>query len=394
MSVVIRQCLSDPPRLKSGQFLFLKKIVDDLSSGLVALPEFLPFLPDYLTAEQRLSFAAEALYALKLVDKQGLSSRSMNLVITPNGHHWLNDSNENKLKAVLAALRNKRDIHVRYIEVFSFFPRTVTVHSRRAVFDYKEGLITHFNRLKLDEWVSFNTFVESTNPFNELISAHGIRALSINNVALFSESEAYSHWQSIVVDFLFQRLAALGAVEFGVDDCGSYSFRIKQGGAFLFGMSDSFSLDAENECVLLVQPDFDIVFLSPQPSVEAQCAPFCERLSSGIGTLFKLTRESVLLSVGQEYTFERVIELLERFSLQSLPDNVTHELKSWFDSARSISIRSTELIVAPDADTARRIVMICEQDVRLLADCYVELLDYSKKQSVLTKLRKQGIILQ
>ena len=79
------------------------------------------------------------------------------------------------------------------------------------------------------------------------------------------------------------------------------SFRLTDVGRYILGLAGDFSYRPEKSAggEIVVQPNFEIVFLSPSPLAEAMLARFAERLPSaargrrGIGALFKITRAAI-----------------------------------------------------------------------------------------------------
>ena len=78
-----------------------------------------------------------------------------------------------------------------------------------------------------------------------------------------------------------------------------------------------------------MQPNYEIVFLSPSPGVEAELGRFCERIGRDVGVIFRISRQSLQKAEAAGMDAERVIALLTRSSRSPLPSNVVHEIRGW-----------------------------------------------------------------
>jgi hypothetical protein len=123
-------------------------------------------------------------------------------------------------------------------------------------------------------------------------------------------------------------------VETGISADGRPGFRMTDAGRQLLGIpreglssvADAGRPQAEP---LVVQPNFEIVFLSPAPGVEAVLGRFCERIGRDVGVLFRISRQSLQRAEAAGFDAEEVIGLLTRSSRSPLPSNVVHEIRGW-----------------------------------------------------------------
>jgi hypothetical protein len=161
----------------------------------------------------------------------------------------------------------------------------------------------------------------------------------------------------------------------------------------LLGLAEDFDYghDHDAQGQLVVQPNFDIVFLSSSPLAEAALARFAERKGRGVGALFAITKKSVHSAAGSGMTATAVLETLERLSAKPIPANVAREIAGWFNQCRRITVRSAVLIHCPDADTAARVVTASGKQAVALTDTVVELTDARAKNVLLRKLHGLGI---
>jgi hypothetical protein len=151
----------------------------------------------------------------------------------------------------------------------------------------------------------------------------------------FASEEAMEElWKSFLGVFLGRCLASLGGVETGAAEDGRPCFRLTDTGRRLLGLPrEAFRSDAEAIAAgvppLVVQPNFEVVFLSPSAEAEAELGRFCERIGRGIGVLFRINRPSVQKAAAAGIGPVQILALLSRRSRNPLPTNVEHEIRGW-----------------------------------------------------------------
>ena len=163
-------------------------------------------------------------------------------------------------------------------------------------------------------------------------------------------------WSHFLKDVLRCRLLPLGCASLGmIEGSTDVYIAIASPGRYLLGSADDFDYghDHDAQGQIVVQPNFEIVFLAPSPLAEASLARFAQRKSRGVGSLFSITKKSILVAAGSGMTAAQVLETLANLSAKPMPANVAREIAGWFDRCRRINVRSAFLIHCPDADTGR-----------------------------------------
>jgi hypothetical protein len=146
---------------------------------------------------------------------------------------------------------------------------------------------------------------------------------------------------------------------------------------------------------VVVQPDFEVVFLAPAPRVEVEIGRFAERTGSGVGALFRITRASVLRASEQGATAEQVLGALAEVSRQELPSNVARQIRDWMGSARQVRMRPAVLLECPDEDTAARIQGLVRGKVAKLTPTVLRLTAAQDAYPALLKrLKEKGIFVK
>jgi hypothetical protein len=200
-------------------------------------------------------------------------------------------------------------------------------------------------------------------------------------------------WASVLLTFLARRLVPLGCVVLGRMEDGAVAVGLTDAGRYLLGAADNFELAPEaGGGEVVVQPDFEIVFLAPAPRAEAELGRIAERTGSGVGALFRLTRASVLRAAEQGMTAAQLVKTLESVSRGGLPANVERQIKDWMKAVRTIRIAPAVLVDCPDAETAGRVASIGGAHVTAITSTLLRLSADAKTRAALVKrLREKGI---
>nr|MDQ2668378.1 helicase-associated domain-containing protein [Gemmatimonadota bacterium] len=203
-------------------------------------------------------------------------------------------------------------------------------------------------------------------------------------------------WGTMLGQFLTNRLLAFGGATLGIDDTGGVCFSLSDVGLYLLGATDSFEYGAGVAAGdVVVQPNFDVVFLGAAPAVEAELARFCERVGVAPGHVFRITRASILAAAESGASAGDVVGALTRASSRPIPKNVQHEIAGWMAVVRRATLRRTELLECSDAEVAARVVGILGASVRQLTPVLLELpgLTPAARASMLKKLRAGGVFI-
>jgi hypothetical protein len=109
---------------------------------------------------------------------------------------------------------------------------------------------------------------------------------------------------------------------------------------------------------ITVTPNFEIII---QPEAKAACfqlREFCEKINSpGPATLFKITSKKFLEALRRgDYTAEKIISVFYETTGAKLPENVSHELRSWGDRYGEVEIRNMDVIKCSDEAIAETLL--------------------------------------
>jgi hypothetical protein len=149
---------------------------------------------------------------------------------------------------------------------------------------------------------------------------------------LATEEALEELWKSFLGIFLGRCILSLGGAEAGVTQDGRPGFRMTDTGRLLLGMPRDGLPEPDDDdagAELIVQPNYEVVFLSPSPGAEAELGRFCERVGREVGVLFRITRQSVQRAAAAGLDAERVLATLKAGSKSPVPPNVMHEIRGW-----------------------------------------------------------------
>ncbi len=202
-----------------------------------------------------------------------------------------------------------------------------------------------------------------------------------------------SVWETYVTEFVARILVPLGGASLGRLPDGRITFALEEPGLYLLGLAEEFDYGPAEEGRIVVQPNFDVVFLSAAPAIEAAIARFAERRGRGVGTLFQITRQSILGAARAGIAADDVLAALRHVSSNELPENVVAEIRGWFSRCRRVTRRAAVILSCPDAETANQVAALAGRKARRLDATTLELLDPSCQPWLERRLMAQGIFL-
>ena len=167
-------------------------------------------------------------------------------------------------------------------------------------------------------------------------------------------------------------------------------------GRYLLRCAPEFVLDAPapSSTPVRVQPDFEVVFVSASPALEAAISRFAERRGTGVGVLFRITRASIVSAAQAGLGADEVLATLARSSSTPVPANVEHEIRAWFGRCRRLALEPVHLLRCPDAATAARVLAaVGANKLELVSETLLALGDPKQKAAVMRLCRKAGLFL-
>jgi hypothetical protein len=407
---------SVPLKRRQLDLAIFSKRKRELSEELVRLPDWIEQVlhlhPRSLTERAEDMEYPRLDYAVAVLNDFGwlVNSRSL-LSLNKNGMNWLAKSPDKRLKEILDGFLtgrrpDKRIYHTPITKILANEYRLMESPNRYDGKDYYPlaEFARAFGALPVGTFRSCNRFIEHESRLNNpLLNAtrkwHIRRGFSD---ILPTEEKLEQVWKELLQGFLLGRLVPLGGAALGHNgraDGGEVYFALTDIGRYLLSLADHFEYAHAPSGEVVVQPNFEIVFLGPNPIVEATCGRFSERASKSrhVGTLFRITKRSCIAAAAAGMTVETAMETLTQASRKPIPENVAHEIKSWFGQCRTVTLRSAMLIECPDADTATQVETLGVRGLKRLNDVTLEVLNaagHDARKSLEKRLRERGIFLR
>jgi hypothetical protein len=212
-------------------------------------------------------------------------------------------------------------------------------------------------------------------------------------LGMVNEEQLEAIWSQGLQRLLHDFLLPFGGVRLGTTSRG-LSLEITPVGRYILGLESDLVLDEARpeKQPARVQPDFEIVFVSPSAALEAAISRFAQRLSSGVGVLFRITRDSILGAAQAGLGADEVLGTLKNSTSTSIPTNVEHEIRGWFQSCRRLSLEPAQLLRCPDEATAARVLSaVGAGKLEQIAPTVLALIDPKQKAAVIRACRKSGL---
>jgi hypothetical protein len=396
-SILVAHALTKPLRIKKrswGTDLF-EKVMQELVEALGDLPE--P-VGNRFPRRERVTLALALLLSLKF-----LSKSSSCLSATQAGAAWLRQSASDRLRALLDAFRKHRKVMTAvYVggraEPLSFAP-LLLFHGARYnaklvdTAPWIEAVWAEANRgqfFLLEEWLAYHSRT-SMPPHVEPDAALIDPITGRQTTAEEGGEEIFKNFHK---EFFFARLIPLGGVRLGYTSDGQLAFSLNETGSYLLRGEGAPAPVADAVVNVVVQPNFEIVFMQPSTLAEAELARFAERCGHRVGALFRITKRSVVEAARLGITADGVLETLTRISSKPLPENVRHQIHDWFRGCRDVEVRRSILLTVPDEETAQRLLRELGEKCSKIAPRTLELRAAKIEPKVAKKLDSLGIFLR
>ncbi len=397
MTMTLVNSAPDGLRLRrSGGGLF-KREVDKLVALLSPIRDDLGL---YTDGSHRVYEACAWLESMELFKVKGERGKEPTLVATPTGKEWLAQPIELRLQSLLDVMRKAySDRKERYMEYtrsrMRFTSRDVSTGGwgYDHTLDPQRHLVEAFERCEAGKWMALDAFLDwaqqEANPL--LRNVEGKRSLYGRFIQQTADEKEAS-WRRYLEGFLRERLMPLGGAQVCVDASGQMHFALTSAGMYLLGQADTLEYeDEESVGQVLVQPNFEIVFTAPAPAVEAELSQFAERIGHGVGTLFRITRQSIHGAFDYGLDGDSILERLRRHTHKALSANVQTQITDWANAYRRVGFRRMLTLRCPDPETAKHVQSIFPRLVRPVTETLLEVTSQKSVKDMKKRLRKQGI---
>ena len=408
VTALLMGAIAEAPRLKAGLWALFERSARAIGRSLSALPADATAESAALSPEQRVALATRTAFELRLAAAQDDSAPR--LVVTDGGRQWLMLPIRVRLERMLDLLRDDAGSrssadpysfdrwaphHVGTARM-TFLPRTHGTATGYCA-NPEQGVIDAFRAVGRASTIDLQSFIEfhseERNPLlDDTAPVRGYR---------LPRETCERLWARTLLTFLYERLLPLGGAALGPLTDSRAGFRLTDVGRYLLGEVDDFELDAPEETgQAVIQPNFEIVFLSPSPIDQMRARTFAAPTAAlqgpqSVGTLFVIERTSVQRAVMAGHDAEQVIAAAGDLSKQPLPANVRRQIRDWAAEVRWIGVRTALVVECGDAETAARVLAAVGTRGRLLSESVVELTEGTDLTPAMRrKLIGRGVFVQ
>ena len=324
MTTLLRAAFLEPISLRRGDDRPFARFVEESASMLLTLPDWIEGVTG-LTPEGRVSLALQALRLTGLLQATGAGTAAR-LSPGASARAWVKRPLPERLAAARDALAGAA--------LFGLLEEE-TVPADGARDAIAPWVVQAFSSVPQSSFIRFTDFAEHQAALGSplVVTAALTGGSHSPDAPGFATEEAVEElWKSFLGIFLGRCLLSLAGAEAGTSGDGRLVFRITGDGRYLLGLPHEGrepQPSGEQAAVLIVSPNYEVVFLAPSPGLEAELGRFCERVGREIGVLFRITRQSMERAAAAGLTVNDVQAAFARGSKSPLPSNVAHEIQSW-----------------------------------------------------------------
>ncbi len=398
LAAVVLAASAEPlPIKQSGLLEIYAAKVKELNQTLTPVPEW---VRDRLYQKvPRIQIAVGAAFSLGFLKRNQKTS----LLASTEGTRWLGLDTSERCRAVLDKLmqrcwkRNWNTTNWNFCQPCGKF-RTSRLES--DIIPLEAGLAKAFLQLPKDgSHVPLQEFLEFAsehfNPLFETVGRDGFVFVSVPGAYGgwdWKRREAATLAPEILTEmraFLETRLIPLGAVAIGKS--GKLSTVALTGiGRYFLGATKTLRLADEPAAGrIVVQPNFEIVFLGPNLRAEAGLSPFCERVGSGTGPVFRLTKASVQTALHRGLDIGSLTKTLNSLAKHELPQNVLAEMSGWGAARQTYTVESIEVLRCASPETALHVHTLLPHSTKILGGPCLEVVHRLKGPDK-NRLEKSG----
>ncbi len=437
-------CSTEPQRLRVNDGTLFAKSEKIIFETMAQGPWWIPFEYEFYQGTRlgkAMAYALESDFLIGPTPRQ--RKRKPELKISSKGRHWMGLSEEDRLFAVWASLdfvekgktggyvAGKLDL-ANFERCFPFdwsaldsfgSPEWDTINN---VFN---DLILELAAATEDGFVDIKGFIQYVgrihNPFNR-VGGDELWDFFFGDGwwGWRSEEDMVQTWMAGVLSFLIRWGEPLGLIAIGtadpdiehfadgyqaMDGSSEDSFdtdfeasgqkfflclKVTKWGRFILGLEKELVIRPKNDIDIIVQPNFEVVFLGASSEAEIQLSPIAERLGRGTGTLFRLNKASVQKAASTGMDDAAILSILTGIASKPVPKNVIQQVCHWVRQAVLLQWRPALVITCPDHECALQVVGVVGKSAQLLSKTTVELKGGKPTAAVVKKLQKAGLFLR
>lgn len=381
LSAVVLAATAEPLPVKQGKMLELYSAkAKELTRTLTPVPAWV--CEGLYQIASRVQVAVGAASALGLITFKTKNSLSAGT----EGSRWLKLDTPERFRAILDKLmarRWKKGWHNSNWNFSQACGKFRTSRLNSDIIPLEDGLSKAFLQLPedgspmpLQEFLEFAS--EHHNPLFSAVGCEGFLLVAVPGTYGgwdWKKRETATLGPEVLGElrtFLETRLVPLGAVRLG-NAAGRTTISLTGIGRYYLGAARTLEIPREPEAGrVVVQPNFEIIFLGPNLRAEAELGAFSERTGSGTGALFRLTKASVQSALHRGFEVEQITGTLRNTTGRELPKNVAAELSAWAAARQTYSIRSMEVLECASPEAALHVHALVPHGTKSLGGSFLE----------------------
>ena len=403
MTTLLATIVASPVRVRANDGAVFASARREIEMRLVHLPPWAAhlFVNDRST---RVDVAASELDARGYIEMQSQGGNP-HLHATAEAGRWLSLTPRERLASLIDPVRQSKDINPSgawdYSRAEGFFPFFLPYSKAPKGLSLRDDLTKMFLGLS-GGFVPLEGFLDyaerEANPFFALPQsvAREFRSWLYGGHSADLRENFRKLWRDMLKQFLVMRLIGFGGASIGRLENDSLSFALTDAGRYLLGATEDFEYGSTDVGDVVVQPNFDIVFLGAAPGKEATLGRFAQRVGAAPGLVFRITRASVLGAAEAGASADDIIGALRQASSKSLPKNVEREIIGWVSAVRRGRLRVMEVIECADEETADRVIALLGAKAQRITSMIIEVsaASSSARLAMIRKLRAGGVFLE
>lgn len=284
--------------------------------------------------------------------------------------------------------------------------------------DYQSGrkaLVEHLQTCVPGRWYTFRSLLRTIKEENPYVLRP--RQMHMGIAGLRDAKTMLASWYKVDGEILTGLLASslyeMGVVALGYDQpdlldgarasahpVNPTAFMVTDLGAAILstesGTAEQETDNAEKR-TLIVQPNFELMLLQPDPPTLYSLLPFAQINQVGIVSRLTLTRNSLLRSLELGRNIEQIVGILQEHSQKELPQNVVYTLNDWARTYKEVNISQVYLIEVPSESLANEVVASAKLKsfgLRRLGPCTLIASNDINLQELRRTLEKEGIVVR
>ena len=242
----------------------------------------------------------------------------------------------------------------------------VRTGSRPKLTPARQVVLKYLSQCPVNDWVDLSELLRFIRKNDRRFLTSLVWDVEIYNDYRWYYSSGDHSWNEVEGRFvqavLLEYLSVIGIVDLmAEEDCDDYGekdffsvcyLRLTPLGAYVLGVNNNYQ-EPETEVEksgIIVQPNYELVVASGgmQEIHALFLDKFAEKVSAGAVNVYKLSFKAVVSALNQDITVQELIDYLQEFSINSLPENVLLTLQEWERESKRVRIRTVTILETDD----------------------------------------------